>query len=370
MWVGSALAALFGSLELGANHPQITYYFLFACIALWISEFVCSIIGKRMKSFMLATAMLAAAALLAVGSNFAPLYYTLKHKDSTSRGGSEVVDQEAARKAKIEYNTMWSYGKAESFNMLVPNYMGSSSMDIDEGVTEYLGSDATQESIFMSAVDDAVALYQEYDPTLTQDDILYYAEMDEQVYQDIMWLYQDKANEVYAASTNYWGSQPFTAGPTYLGAVVIFLAIVGIVLAPNAYRWWLLAVSLFALLLAWGSNLMGFYELMYDILPGYSNFRTVSMALVVLEWSIPLFAAIALWRLLDSSVSVKMKYISLAVAGAVVVLLVLVMAMVADYGMTAFGENLGYDYWVEQLRRVVEDVRSEAFRADAIRSIV
>lgn len=370
VWVGSALAALFGSLELGANHPQITYYFLFACIALWISEFICSIIGKRMKNFMLATAMLAAAALLAVGSNFAPLYYTLKHKDSTSRGGSEVVDKEAARKAKIEYNTMWSYGKAESFNMLVPNYMGSSSMDIDESVTEYLGSDATQESIFMSAVDDAVSLYQEYDPTLTQDDILYYAEMDEQVYQDIMWLYQNKVNEVYAASTNYWGSQPFTAGPTYLGAVVIFLAIVGIVLAPNAYRWWLLAVSLFALLLAWGSNLMGYYELMYDILPGYSNFRTVSMALVVLEWSIPLFAAIALWRLLDSSVSSKMKYIALAVAGAVVVVLLLVMAVVADYGMAVFGENLGYDYWVEQLRRVVEDVRSEAFTADAIRSIV
>jgi hypothetical protein len=121
MWVGSALAALFGSLELGANHPQITYYFLFACIALWISEFVCSIIAKRLKKYLLATAMLAVAALLAVGSNFAPLYYTLEHKDATSRGGSEVVDEEAARQQKIQYNTMWSYGKAESFNMLVPN---------------------------------------------------------------------------------------------------------------------------------------------------------------------------------------------------------------------------------------------------------
>ncbi len=370
VWVGSTLAALFGSLELGANHPQITYYFLFACLALWISEFVCSIVAKRFKGFMLGTAMLAVAALLAVGSNFAPLYYTLEHKDSTSRGGSEVVDAEAARQAKIEYNTMWSYGKAESFNMLVPNYMGSSSMDIDDSVEEYFNSDATQDAIFDAAMDDVVAMYQEYDPTITYDDIMAYAQTDDQLYGDIMWVYQNKANGVYAASTNYWGDQPFTGGPTYLGAVVIFLAIVGIVLAPNAYRWWLLAVSLFALLLAWGSNFMGFYEVMYDLLPGYDNFRTVSMALVVLEWSIPLFAAIALWRLISSEVTSKMKYIALGVAGGVVVLFVIIMAAIADYGMPAFTEAFGDAYWVEQLKRIVEDVRVEAFTMDALRSLV
>ena len=369
MWVGSALAALFGSLELGANHPQITYYFLFACIALWISEFVCSIVAKRLKKYLLATAMLAVAALLAVGSNFAPLYYTLEHKDATSRGGSEVVDEEAARQQKIEYNTMWSYGKAESFNMLVPNYMGSSSMDVAPRVEEYFASEATQDALFMAAVDDAVAMYQQYDPTITYDDIIYYLEHDDQLYGDVMWLYQNRANEAFAASTNYWGAQPFTAGPTYLGAVVIFLAIVGVVLAPNAYRWWLVAVSLFALLLAWGSNAMGFYEAMYDLLPAYDNFRTVSMALVVVEWSVPLFAAIALWRLLSGEVSAKMKYIALGVAGGVVVLMVIVMALVADYGMATFTETLGGGYWAEQLRLIVEDVRRDAFISDALRSL-
>ncbi len=369
MWVGSALAALFGSLELGANHPQITYYFLFVCIALWISEFVCSIIAMRLKKYLLATAMLAVAALLAVGSNFAPLYYTLEHKDATSRGGSEVVDEEAARQQKIEYNTMWSYGKAESFNMLVPNYMGSSSMDIDPRVEEYFASEATQDALFMAAVDDVVAMYQEYDPTITYDDIVYYLEHDDQLYGDVMWLYQNRANEAFAASTNYWGTQPFTAGPTYLGAVVIFLAIVGVVLAPHRYRWWLVAVSLFALLLAWGSNAMGFYEAMYDLLPAYDNFRTVSMALVVVEWSVPLFAAIALWRLLSGEVSAKMKYIALGVAGGVVVLLVAIMAIVADYGMTSFAETLGGGYWAEQLRLIVEDVRRDAFMSDALRSL-
>ena len=184
-----------------------------------------------------------------------------------------------------------------------------------------------------------------------------------------MWLYQNRANEAFAASTNYWGTQPFTAGPTYLGAVVIFLAIVGVVLAPNAYRWWLVAVSLFALLLAWGSNAMGFYEAMYDLLPAYDNFRTVSMALVVVEWSVPLFAAIALWRLLSGDVSAKMKYIALGVAGGVVVLMVIVMALVADYGMATFAETLGGGYWAEQLRLIVEDVRRDAFTSDALRSL-
>ena len=364
MWVGSALAALFGSLELGANHPQITYYFLFACIALWISEFVFAAVGKYIKKFMLASAMLLVAALLALGSNFAPLWYTMQHKDSTSRGGSEVVDEEAARQKKIEYNTMWSYGKAESFNMLVPNYMGSSSMDIDDSVEEYLANEATSEAIFMEAVYDVADYYR-----VTADDVLYVLGEDDQLYGDVMWSYQNVANRAYSNSTNYWGAQPFTAGPTYLGAVVVFLAIVGLILAPHRYRWWLVAVSLFALLLAWGSNLMGFYELMYDYLPGYSNFRTVSMALVVLEWSVPLFAVIALWRLFSSEVSAKNKYIALAVSGGVVVLLVIVMASIADYGMVAFSEELGSSYWAEQLKRIVEGVRSDAFKSDAMRSI-
>ena len=221
----------------------------------------------------------------------------------------------------------------------------------------------------MAAGDEAGAMYQEYDHTITYDDIIYYLEHDDQLYGDVMWLYQNRANEAFAASTNYWGTQPFTAGPTYLGAVVIFLAIVGVVLAPNAYRWWLVAVSLFALLLAWGSNAMGFYEAMYDLLPAYDNFRTVSMALVVVEWSVPLFAAIALWRLLSGEVSAKMKYIALGVAGGVVVLMVILMALVADYGMATFAETLGGGYWAEQLRLIVEDVRRDAFTSDALRSL-
>ena len=369
VWVGSALAALFGSLELGANHPQITYYFLLACLALWISELVYAIIGKYFKRFALATAMLGVAALLALGSNFAPLWYTMQHRDSTSRGESEVVDEAVARQQKIDYNTMWSYGKAESLNMLVPNYMGSASSDVDERVEAFLASEATQEAMIEDTIDDVTAMYQEYDPAITRDDILYYMNNDPDLHADVEWMYSNKWSVLSAHVTNYWGAQPYTAGPTYLGAVVLFLAIVGVVLAPARYRWWLVAVSLFALLLAWGSNLMGFYEAMYDCLPGYKNFRTVSMALVVLEWSAPLFAAIALWQLLAQEVAARKKYIALAVAFGVVVVMYILMALNADYGLTALVEDMGSSYWVEQFKLLLREVRGEAFAADAWRSM-
>ena len=369
MWVGSALAALFGSLELGANHPQITYYFILACLALWISELVFAVMGKYVKKFALTTVMLGVAALLAVGSNFAPLWYTVQHRDSTSRGTSEVVSAAKARQDKIAYNTMWSYGKAESLNMLVPNYMGSASGDVDARVEEFLASDATQEAMIEDTIDDVTAMYQEYDPSITRDDIIYYMNQDPDLRSDVEWFYSNRWSTLSGYVSNYWGAQPYTAGPTYLGAAVVFLAIVGVVLAPARYRWWLLVVSLFALLLAWGSNLMGFYEVMYDVLPGYKNFRTVSMALVVVEWSVPLFAAIALWQLVSKEVEARKKYIAVGVSLVVVVVLYIIMAVNADYGVKALVEDMGASYWVEQMRMLLEKVRSEAFVDDAVRSM-
>ena len=172
----------------------------------------------------------------------------------------------------------------------------------------------------------------------------------------------------YDARMSYWGDQPFTAGPTYLGAVVVFLAILGIFLAAQRNRWWLVAVSIFAILLAWGKNIMGFYELMFDWLPAYSDFRTVSMALVVVEWSVVVLAAYALmslWR--DELTTRKMVSYILASVG-VVLMLIIIMAMVADYGVPAI-ESLGDMWWVDELKHNAEEVRSDMFRSDAWRTI-
>lgn len=250
-WLGGTLTALFASLEIGANHPQIAFYFVLAAAALWISDLVFAIRERHLPDFAKRTGILAAAALLALGSNFAPLWYTAQHTDTTIRGGSEVADDAAAsRGLDLQYATAWSYGIGESWNMLIPDFAGGDS------AATFSSNGAVAESL-----------------------------------KDL------GLSSLATQIPTYWGAQPYTAGPTYLGAVAIFLALLGALLADDRNRWWILASSLLALLLAWGHNFMWFTELCFKYLPLYNKFRTVSMALVVLEWSVPLLAGIGVWKL-------------------------------------------------------------------------
>ncbi len=131
MWRGAALTALAASLEIGANHPQITYYFLVAMAAFWISEGIVSFRKKQpaATSFARRTAVLLGAGLLAVGSNFSPLWYTMKHSKQTIRGGSELAagEETSQEGLALDYATAWSYGRAESWNLLIPDFMGGDS---------------------------------------------------------------------------------------------------------------------------------------------------------------------------------------------------------------------------------------------------
>ena len=249
MWAGGALTALTASLEIGANHPQITYYFLLAMAAFWISEGVTAFREKHFRNFALRTAVLAAAGLLAVGSNFSPLWYTAKHSKETMRGGSELASTAETSKngLALDYATAWSYGRTESLNLLVPDFMG-------------------RESGTAFAPDGEVAA----------------------VLND--YGLRGAAQQLPA----YWGTQPYTGGPTYLGAAAVFLAALGIALARGRNKWWIIAACVVMILLAWGRNLMGFTEFAFKYLPGYNKFRTVSMALVVVQWTVPLLAALAL----------------------------------------------------------------------------
>lgn len=368
MWLGSALAALFGSLELGANHPQITYYFLLACIALWLSELWFKFRDHQLPDFARRTALLAVAALLAACSNFSPLWYTAKHQSYTTRGVQHSVTLEDDRAERIAYNTAWSYGREESFNMLVPNYMGESSMAISEDAVRLLQSRGVQEAVFEMAIDDLAVLMQKEMPELTRDDVEYIlAQGDPALEEDIYYLYERRFNQLFQLSGKYWGDQPFTAGPTYLGASVLLLALLGLMLTSNRNRWWIVGVSLFALLLAWGSNLMGFYEAMFDLLPGYSKFRTVSMALVVLEWSAPLMAAVAIMELWRPKMSFKALTIRVLLATGVTLLVVVVMTFTADFGADEI-DALGNYWWVSQFKEAVIEARRAAFVADAWRT--
>lgn len=370
VWIGAALAALFGSLELGANHPQITYYFLLVCVALWINQLYVSWREGALRCFVRNSLVLAVAALLAVGSNIAPLWYTMEHQKYTTRVASEAVSADVARANRIEYNTAWSYGIAESFNMLVPSYMGASSSDYSMEAAEILNSPNAQNAMFNMAIDELVKELSRDVPGVRRADILELLESgDEACMQDVEAIYQSVANRAWTYVSNYWGEQPYTAGPTYLGAVVIFLAILGLLLLQRRDFVWIVVVSLFALLLAWGANIMGFYEVMFDLLPGYHSFRTVSMALVIVEWAAPLMAVMALWALIKSDLSAKALLCRVAIAVGAVMAILLVMTCTADCGLEGIYSELGDKLWVEQLREAAYTARHGALVGDALRTM-
>ena len=371
MWVGAALAALFGSLELGANHPQITYYFLVVALLLWLSELWYAYKEKALKTFGRATMLLGVAAVVALGSNFSPLWYTFKHQKYTTRELSEAVAEDEARENKIAYNTAWSYGKAESFNMLVPSYMGAWSGDYSPEALAILQSDGVNEVVIGDAIYEAVDIYRQYFPDITVNHIQEAIQAGDEEVLSLVWDLVDRRMGVAASyASNYWGDQPFTAGPTYLGAAAVLLAILGLMLLKGRDRWWIALSMLFMLLLAWGGNIMGFYKLMYSILPGYHNFRTVSMALVVLEWAVPLLAAVALWRVWSEKLSFKRMLRYVGIAFGVIVVLVVAMVAIADFGLEDINKALGNEWWVEQLKEAVYNSRREAMMVDLWRSML
>ena len=313
LWAGAAVTALAASLEIGANHPQITYYFLLAMAAFWISEGIVALRERHLKAFLRRTAVLAAAGLLAVGSNFAPLWYTARHAKETIRGGSELAaaaetqnPESSDRGLDLDYATAWSYGRAETLNLLVPDFMGR-----DSGRT--FPSDGQ-----------VAATANEYG-----------------------------LRGIERQLPAYWGTQPYTAGPTYLGAAALFLAVLGALLVRGRNRWWIVAVCAVMLLLAWGRNFMAFTELAFKLLPGYDKFRTVSMTLVVVQWAVPLLGAMALMRLWRGDVPRKRLLRALAWAGGVTGGLCLLLA-VAGGSLFDFGRGESTVLMTDQLHQLFQ----------------
>ena len=362
MWLGGALSALFATLEIGANHPQITYYFLLAVLSLWINDLVFAVKDKTLKLFGKRTAVLAAAAVLAVGANFSSLYYTMQHSKDTIRGGSEAaaaVEGSSVEGLDLDYATAWSYGITESWNMLVPDFMG--------GESGFDGYSTDKDAPLNSA-------------------------LKEWNWFDFMGVPKHYVIP-YFTDITYWGAQPYTAGPTYLGAVAVFLAILGIALASKRNRWWIVAVSVFALLLSWGSNAMWFTRLCYDYLPMYNKFRTVSMALIVLQWSVPLLAGVALWHLFKEENRMKIRkalFWSAGITAGVLLLFVIAGNAIFDFGeertaMQISGRfesifaNGGAEDLIKEglhdqigwsLAEAIAEERAQMMQSDALRSLV
>lgn len=260
---GAALAALFGALQLMSNHIQMTYYFMFVILALMIATFIGAYKNKSLKQWGISTAALAGAGVLALAANFASLYNTAEYAKETVRGKATCLTVsgqggKASEGADFDYITQWSYGGDETFTLLVPNVKGGASIKPVGGQNHPMSLCDTQKA------------------------------------REIGLPYEDAVFMDSNGFFQYFGNQPMTNGPVYVGAFVLVLAILAMFICKGALRWCLFGVTVLSILLAWGHNFEWFSRLFVDYFPGYNRFRTVSSILVIAEFTIPLLAMMAL----------------------------------------------------------------------------
>ncbi|MDE7180822.1 MAG: YfhO family protein [Muribaculaceae bacterium] len=261
---GTALTALFGALQLQSNHPQMTYYFLFVVAALIIAWLAVSIRDKRLGSWANATGLALAAGLIAVGANSASLYNSYEYAKETVRGrATDLTVGKPASTGGMDRSaiTAWSYGIDETFTLLIPNVKGGATIQPIAG-----------ENHLKSVAETSGALESGVSP------------------EELQFVGQ---------FPQYFGDQPMTNGPVYVGAFVLMLAILALFTVRTPMKWALFAVSILALLLSWGHNFDGFTNFFIDHFPGYNKFRAVSSILVVVEFTVPLLAALAIREMLE-----------------------------------------------------------------------
>ena len=254
LW-GFVVTALFTALEIQANHIQMTYYYMFIIFFMVIAYLVDAVRHKRLAQFGKSTGVCLVAAALGVIINLSNLYHTWQYTQESMRGKSELVKKNAANQTSSgldrDYITQWSYGIDETWTLLVPNTKGGASVPL-----------AQNESAMEKA--------------------------DPQFYQ------------IYQQIGQYWGSQPGTSGPVYVGAFVLMLFILGLFIVKGPMKWALFLATGLSVLLSWGRNFMWFTDLFLDYMPMYAKFRTVASILVIAEFTIPLLAMLALKKILDT----------------------------------------------------------------------
>ena len=252
---GGLVAAVFVALQIASNHVQMSYYFLFVILFIVGAYFEQAWREKTLPQFFRASAVLVVAALIGVAANLSNLYHTYTYSKETMRGKSELVQTgEAARQASSgldrDYITQWSYGIGETWTLLIPNFKGGASVPLSQSET---------------AMEKANPMY----------------------------------SSLYSQLTQYFGDQPMTAGPVYVGAFVLFLFLLGCFIVKGPLKWALIGATLFSIVLSWGKNFMPLTDFFIDYVPMYNKFRAVSSILVIAEFTIPLLAVFALKKILE-----------------------------------------------------------------------
>ncbi len=335
LW-GGLLTTVFLSLEVKANHPQITYYLAMIALILGIFKLIHAIRFKELIPFLKAVGVLVIAVAFAVLTNLTSLWATWEYGKYTIRGKSELSVNKANKTTGLDkdYVTQWSYGIAETMTLLVPNiYGGSSNLQISE----------------KSKVAEAMKANGLPDESVQQF-----------TSQPLPFI--------------YWGSQPFTSGPVYVGAIFIFLFILGLIIVKGPVKWWLLSATILSIILAWGHNLMPVTDFFLTFLPGYNKFRAVTMILVIAEFAIPLLGILAVRELTAKDRDVKALnkgfMIALIISGGICLILALLPGAFFNFTGPKDAMYQQQYQFPEWLMQSIRDERLRLVRLDAIRSLV
>ncbi len=332
LWIGAAIFALGLTLNLHFNHLQMTYYMLLMVLVFIVVEVIYAISNGTIADLIKRGLVLGVAAVLAVGVNFGRLYTTAEYSQHSIRGKSELSAPNSGEGTSSgldrEYAFNWSYGVSETMTLLIPDFYGGSS-------TASLDQDSdTYEAFIRMGVPPGQA---------------------DQIVQQGLPM--------------YWGAQPMTSGPVYVGAIVCFLFVLGLLIVNKRTRYWLLAATVLSIVLAWGKNFETFNYFMFDYFPAYNKFRAVSSALVIAQITIPLLGMLALYRLFRDKGVVKdldkqLLYAAGITAG--ICALVWLLAGMAGFEGSADQQLIQAQFPIDAIR----SDRESLMRSDAFRSLV
>lgn len=319
---GALITAVFMALELVANHPQMTYYALLCILLFILVEFIYSLKERVFPKFLKTSALLLASVTVAVGINFAFLYSTYEYGKYSMRGKSDLVSESGNMTSglKKDYIVQWSYGIGETMNLLIPNFKGGSSHPFDRDSETF--------------------------KVLRQNNIA------------------DRIN----MTQKYWGDQPGTEGPVYIGAIVVFLFVLGLILIKGRERWWLAFATILAIMLAWGKNFMPLTDLFIDYFPGYNKFRSVTFILIIVQFCMPLLGILALKEIFFSDQpAAKLRKALLTASGIMggILLLILVFPGVAGSFLAEYEEM-----YPASIRTAMIADRKDLLKADTVRGLL
>jgi hypothetical protein len=324
---GSLLFAVAFSLELLAGHLQITYYGFLIIVLFGLVKLIYAVREKTLPSFFRAFLFLLAGAVVAIGMNFSRLFTTWEYSKYSIRGPSELTSNSENKTSGLDkdYVVQWSYGIDETLTLLIPNFKGGGSQ-INPGV-------------------------------------------DSESFEALQANRVQNPRQMIQAVSMYHGEQPSTAGPVYIGAIVVFLFILGLFVVKGVYKWWLLSATIVSIVLSWGGNIMGVTSFLLDYLPFYNKFRAPSMTLVIAQFTMPLLGFIALNNILTGKVDKNtwlngLKWATI-ITGGITLLFALLPGIAGSFTNPADASR--YPEWL--IDSMVAD-RKDMLRSDAFRSFL